>query len=216
MVAALVALPLADPAARQRRPDASVEDLVSWMTGAFTTDAQADEDERSGKPVHERVRIVTAPVRFATGALPGQYLYVERAPLNRLHRPTSQLVFRIAPSGRNIVVEPWAIENERAFLAAHSSAELRAAITMSALKRLEGCDIELSLDGAAFRGSTRPGRCRALAGGADHAAIDWTISRDGWIVAERAFDKDGRQTWGTPDGDLQQYRRQVPLDASRK
>lgn len=192
------------------------------MIGTFTTEAQADEDDERGEaPFHERLRIAAAPIQFAPGpGLPlgftrSRFVYVERARLARLHRPDAQIVFQLTTAATGIRLEPWTLANPSAFLAAHSSEGLRAALTPDDLRKTDGCELLVARTDAGFTGSTKGTACAALSFDASPVAVSLVVTKDGWTMDERGVAGGGSDRWAPPGGVPYRYQRGSALDNAR-
>lgn len=181
------------------------------MVGTFDTNAQADTEEEAELTTrHERQRLVlSSPLTFPPEAGGGAFLYVEQAPMNALHRPTRQRVYRLQRVKGRLVMEVWKFANAAPYVGAGSSDAMRAAMRFSDLQREDGCDVVLERDGEEFRGSVTTPSCPTTINGARYLLSEIRVTPDGWSVLERGVDEKGVEKWGPPDGKSYDFRRQA-------
>ena len=84
VVCVLILLALAVPASADE-----LDTLVEWMTGSFSSQAQAQADER-----YYDIRLEMVPIW--TDRDDGRWLYVEQAAASALERPYRQRIYRVA------------------------------------------------------------------------------------------------------------------------
>lgn len=168
--------------------------LVEWMTGTFSSAAQAAED-----PEFFDVSLHVTPIW--TDREDGRWLYVEQAVADVPDLPYRQRVYRV------IEVAPGLFENQVYILpdpavvigAWREDAPLNG-VTPDDLEEREGCSIVMRRRGSTFIGSTLGWLCTSTLRGANYATSDVMITPDGMISWDRGFAEDNRQVWGSAVG----------------
>ena len=171
--------------------------LAGWMTGSFTSAAQAKIDPENFFPV----RMVMLPIW--TDRADGPWLYVEQAAEARLEKPYRQRVYNlIADENGDVRSDVYALPGDLLKHAGCWNAQNPLqGVTPENLVLREGCTIYLERgDIGSFEGSTRGKGCVSKLGNAAYATSEVTI-RNGLLTSwDRGFDKDGKQVWGATEG----------------
>lgn len=178
--------------------------LARWMTGTFSSEAQAAED-----PDHYfEIRLVMLPIW--TDRDDGPWLYVEQAAFSSLERPYRQRAYHLMPGGpeapRSIHSEVYTVPGDPLELAAAWQApEKFEAFGPEALELRTGCTIVLEVNRAgdtpvSFVGSTVGKGCGSTLGGAAHATSEVIITEGLLESWDRGFDAEGEQAWGATEG----------------
>jgi hypothetical protein len=193
LLLALAAAPMA--AADEPASDRELETLVWWMTGSFSSEAQAREDSAF-------LHIVLHMVRIWPDRTDGVWLYVEQAVATAADRPYRQRVYHLRRVGEDIFASSVftfddAIERAGAWRAEAPLADL----SPDDLKPRVDCTIYLKLrpDGA-FEGSTLGRLCSSKLRGSAWASSEVVIRPDGLISWDRGWDDRGVQKWGAKKG----------------
>jgi hypothetical protein len=187
--------PPAAASAPAPRPDPDLERLVRWMTGEFTSAAQAAAD-----PEYRDVRLVVA--RIWADRADGPWLYVEQALSAMASRPYRQRVYRVRRVGDDLF-ESRVYQRKGAAKAvgAATAPSPLAGSRPEDLEELPGCSVILRrLDDATFRGSTLGSACRNAFGGATYATSEVTVTADGIRSWDRGYDATSAQVWGATKG----------------
>lgn len=171
--------------------------LVSWMSGSFSSAAQAAEDPEN----YRDVRLHMTPMW--TDRSDGPWLYVEQAMATSLDKPYRQRVYRLSKGKVKATFESAVFElpgDPLVFAGAWKTPELVAGLTPQDLTQKQGCSIILQFGDGAFRGSTLGTDCLSTLRGAAYATSEVTIESDRLISWDRGFDGDGWQVWGAEKG----------------
>lgn len=187
--AAVLALSLVVPGAGAADPE--LERLAGWMSGSFSSAAQAAEDP-------DFRHIVLHMARIWPQREDGIWLYVEQAAAESAASPYRQRVYHLRRVGENLFgssVFTFADPLSRAG-AWHSESPL-ADLPPEDLEARQGCTIYLleRPDGA-FEGSTLGRLCRSDLRGATWASSEVVIDAEGMVSWDRGFDDAGAQVWG--------------------
>jgi CpeT protein len=175
---------------------AEVTTVASWMTGSFSSEAQAALD-----PDFLDIRLEMA--RIWSDRQDGIWLYVEQSMASALERPYRQRVYRVfvQPNGL-IVSEVYELPGVSLRVAgAHRRPELLADVTPRGLTLKDGCQVVLkkSSDAEWAGGTVGPG-CLSSLRGASYATSEVTVTPEGLRTLDRGFNADGQQVWGSTKG----------------
>ncbi len=174
--------------------DGDLDTLNMWMSGSFTSAAQAAEDSS-----YYEIELEMVPIW--TERRDGRWLYVEQAVAGHKVRPYRQRVYRLSRQDEMFLESAvFLIPGEERFVGAYENAELFNTLTLDSLIEKEGCSIilERMADGT-FGGSTHGTGCKSTLRGASYATSHVTI-RDTRIMSwDRGYDADGNQAWGATE-----------------
>lgn len=194
----LALLACSAPPEREPVPEgrgALLDRLAAWMTGTFSSAAQAAEQPDD----FLEIRLVVVPIweRRADGP----WLYVEQAAGGSLERPYRQRVYRVSLEEdggfRSEVYElPGDVQR---FVAAWDGAPFDDLEPDDLLLR-EGCAVLLDWQGDRFSGGTRGRGCESRLGRATHATSEVTVTADRLESWDRGYAADGEQVWGSEAG----------------
>jgi reactive intermediate/imine deaminase len=172
-----------------------LEILAAWMSGSFSSQAQA-----AGDAAYYDIRLEMQPIW--TEREDGIWLYVEQAAASSLERPYRQRVYHLTMqedgSFRSDVFEiPDALEHAGIW---RSPRPLQA-LSPDDLTPREGCAVILRRqDDGTFAGSTVEHQCKSSLRGASYATSEVIVRRDGIESWDRGFDAAGEQVWGAEKG----------------
>lgn len=177
-------------------PRANVQELAFWMTGSFSSAAQAAAD-----PNFYDIRLHMVPIWPSRSD--GPWLYVEQAAATKLNEPYRQRVYRL------VAQEDGTIESRVFTLPGDPlrfSGKWVAPADFEALKPEDlelraGCSLYLrrTPDGA-YVGSTQGQGCESSLRGAAYATSEARITASGMHTWDRGFDAQGQQVWGATTG----------------
>ena len=198
LLAALIVLPhAASVNAQQGAPESDPElaRLVAWMTGSFSSQAQADADSS-----YFDIRLEMAPIW--TDRSDGYWLYVEQAAAGYLDRPYRQRVYHVHRlDDTTLASDVYTFEEPLRFAGAWKQDQPLAALTPDSLTERDGCTILLHSQGdTAFVGSTVDKNCSSNLRGASYATSEVRVTPDLLYSWDRGFDSDHNQVWGAETG----------------
>lgn len=177
-------------------PTASdLEALAAWMTGSFSSQAQAKED-----PEYRDVRLHTARIWGERGD--GLWLYVEQAMADAPDAPYRQRVYRLRALSDGLF-ESHVLElpEPAKAVGAWNDVARLAGLTPEALVDRPGCGVVLRrLDADTFTGSTLGSQCATTFRGAAYVSSEVTVTAAGLRTWDRGFDAAGQQVWGATKG----------------
>ena len=178
-----------------READPQLAELAAWLTGRFSSAAQA---EAAPEDFFD-IRLATAPIW--TERDDGPWLYVEQAAATALDSPYRQRVYHLVRDDAGLRSDVYTLPGDP--LAYAGAADEPARLDVLAPDDLElrvGCSIHLVRIGDAFVGATRGTGCASNLGEAVYATSEVTITADALESWDRGFDAEGRQAWGATQG----------------
>ena len=195
-LAAGLAAALATPPAAAAPPAGAgdLDRLAAWLTGSFSSAAQAARDTNF---FDIRLRIV--PIwKHRAGE---HWRYVEQAAAAKLDRPYRQRVYRATatPDG-GLESAVFALRDPLRFAGEWKKDAPLAGLTPDSLLAREGCSVLLKWADGRFVGGTRGTGCASDLRGAAHATSEVTVEKDRMLSLDRGWDAAGKQAWGSTAG----------------
>jgi hypothetical protein len=176
--------------------DRGVELLASWLTGSFSSAAQA-----GSTTTYRDVRLHAA--RIWTERSDGPWIYLEQAPAEKLVEPYGQRVLQIgrrsdgAYESRVFTLPGSPLR----FAGAWKDPGKLAGLKPADLTLREGCTVTLRrAEDGSFQGGTIGKGCPSDQAGAAYATSDVLLNADSLVSWDRGFDADGKQVWGATQG----------------
>jgi hypothetical protein len=198
-VGLLIALLGCSQQSRRGELDAVAEDaelslLTEWMTGTFSSEAQAAADTSYFDIRLEMARIW--PTRSDA-----VWLYVEQAVADHRDSPYRQRVYRLSrESGHNFASAIYLIPEPSRFVGAWRNPGTFDGLAPDSLSEREGCAVTIwRQDETTFVGKTDD-HCPSELYGAAYATSEVRIEFDKMMSWDRGFDADGEQVWGAIEG----------------
>lgn len=193
--AAPAAAPAPAPARKEAAANQDLANLTAWLTGSFSSAAQAIADTN-----YFDIRLRMAPMW--TDRADGPWLYVEQATAAAQDRPYRQRVYRLRDGGDgSFTSEVYALPGPRRFAGAWRHRQPLATLTPDSLLLREGCAVVLrrAPDGR-FAGGTVGQGCASDLRGAAYATSEVAVGPDIIDSWDRGFAADGSQAWGATGG----------------
>ncbi len=191
---ALAAEPTASAGARQAAKDLQL--LHSWMSGSFSSQAQAARDTS-----FQDVRLRIVPIWPAMSA--AQWFYVEQALAGREDAPYRQRVYRLSlRDDRRYESAVFTLPAPSRFIGAwRAPIEQRmGTLTPDSLTLRDGCAVILRKQRDRFTGGTEGKDCASELRGATYATSEVEILPDRMLTLDRGWDTAGKQVWGSTKG----------------
>ena len=187
-----VGLPLA---ARAEMPPGAFDTLVEWMTGSFSSTAQAAADSNYYDIRLEMVRIW--PERTD-----GCWIYVEQAVAASLDKPYRQRVYHVVQLEDDLFKsEVYTLPDPQSVAGQWQDPALLADLGPTDLEERDGCAVFLRQDkGGEFAGGTIGRGCGSGLRGAAYATSEVVIGPDRLASWDRGFGAGGAQVWGAERG----------------
>ncbi len=200
LAALLVASSLACHSVEARRAHLApvpqpLAELADWMSGSFSSQAQAEAD-----PDHYfDIRLHMQPVWEERAD--GPWLYVEQAAASAPERPYRQRLYRLAEEPGGLRVDIYELPGDPLLVAgAWREPALLAGLSPEDLLPRSGCSVHLHRSGAGYEGSTRGEGCSSELRGASYATSFVTLTEGSLTSWDRGFDARGEQVWGATEG----------------
>lgn len=181
--------------ADEAAPASDLPTLATWLSGSFSSAAQAAADTNY---FDIRLRVVPA----WTDRADGPWLYVEQATASAQDKPYRQRVYRLRKGGDGTFTsEVYALPGARRFAGAWRQARPLATLTPDSLLARDGCAVVLRrTDDGHFAGGTVGNGCASDLRGAAYATSEVTVGPDIIESWDRGFAADGTQAWGATGG----------------
>ena len=169
--------------------------LASWMSGYYTSAAQALDDPARFFEIH----LTTVPIWVER--LDGPWLYVEQAAAWSLEQPYRQRVYQLVETADGVRSDVYELPGDPLlFAGAWESPEDFASLEPEELLLRGGCSIELRRTAEGFEGSTLGEGCASSLRGASYATSEVFVAEGVLASWDRGFDAQGRQVWGATAG----------------
>lgn len=182
--------------------------LVDWMTGSFSSQAQSERDE-----AYYDIRLEMWPIWAEHGSGDEAWLYVEQAVAGREDAPYRQRVYRVrALDDGRVESAVYTLPGPERFVGAWKTEAPLATLHPDSLIEREGCAIVLErTDDDSFVGATGERSCPSDLRGASYATSEVRVFAAGLDSWDRGFDPDDAQVWGAEKG-AYEFRRRTDED----
>ncbi len=191
----LIALLLLLPAAMATADEPDLVQLADWMSGSFSSAAQAAEDS-----AYYDIRLEMAPIW--TDRDDAVWLYVEQAVAGMTSKPYRQRVYRVSRAENGVLASAvYTLPNPQKQVGAWRDREPLKYLTPEDLEIREGCTVSLLYYRKGFFGGGTDGNgCGSGLRGAAYATSEVIVRPDRIESWDRGFDADGAQVWGAEKG----------------
>jgi hypothetical protein len=181
------------PAVGAEEPD--VETLVDWMSGSFSSAAQAAADS-----AYYDIRLEMAPIW--TDRSDAHWLYVEQAVGGMTDKPYRQRVYRVDQGDDgDFTSAVFTLPDPERYVGAWKQEKPLAELSPDDLELRQGCTVVLQFDGQGqFTGGTEGTGCASGLRGAAYATSEVTVGPGRIESWDRGFDAEGVQVWGAEKG----------------
>ncbi|MEM7306571.1 MAG: chromophore lyase CpcT/CpeT [Planctomycetota bacterium] len=177
------------------RTEADSVRLGAWMTGSFTSAAQA----AAAPDDYFDIRLYMEPIWPERDD--GPWLYVEQAAASALERPYRQRVYHLIDTDEGVRSDVYALPDDPLeYAGAWRTPERFDALTPDLLVLREGCSIHLVEAGGVYVGATRGEGCQSSLGGASYATSEVRVEPELLTSWDRGWDAEGEQAWGAELG----------------
>ena len=174
---------------------ADIKQLLSYMTGSFSSHEQSVEDTS-----FYDIRLEMVPIwKERTD---GYWLYVEQAVADYLDKPYRQRVYHLTQFDDSTLESAvYMIDEPLRFAGVWKEAEPLSGLTPDSLTLRDGCSIMLKPENdGSFSGSTVGNSCISSLRGASYAVSEVKITEDYLYSWDRGYDSVGVQVWGAEKG----------------
>jgi hypothetical protein len=195
MSLALLPTACVSPASAEDSPEARIAELTSWMTGSFSSSAQALADPDNYFDIRLEM------VEIWEDRMDGPWLYIEQAAASALERPYRQRIYRLSAHGEMIRSDVYTLPGDPLeYAGAWRSPSRFDTFGPDDLGLRDGCSIYLVPFDGVYAGSTDGTGCASSLAGASYATSVVSIYPDVLESWDRGFDADGQQVWGAEKG----------------
>lgn len=184
-----------DRSADTPAPDEELARLAAWLSGSFSSAAQAERDVS-----YFDIRIHA--VRIWNDRADGAWIYLEQAAADSLDRPYRQRVYHVTRLGADLFESRvFALEEPLQYAGRWREETPLTELAPGDLLPREGCAVLLrAIDADSFSGSTLGRLCTSSLRGASYATSEVVVQAGGLTSWDRGYDADGAQVWGAEDG----------------
>lgn len=169
--------------------------LVSYMSGYFSSQSQAEADSS-----YFDIRLHMKPIWLHRSD--AHWFYVEQAVASHQDQPYRQRVYRVSQvDDTTFSSQVFTMEEPMRFAGSWKDTLTLASLSPDSLTERSGCAIILqkSEDGS-FHGSTVGMDCESKLHGAAYATSEVQITESRVYSWDRGFDKDSQHVWGAEKG----------------
>jgi len=168
--------------------DTELAELVDWMCGSFSSEAQASADSSY---YHIRLDMT----RIWPSNSDGAWLYIEQAVAG--HDPYRQRVYHVTrASETEFASAVYELPDPKSLIGAWQSPASFNNLSPSQLTEREGCVLLLHREGNRYIGSTNERECKSSLRGATYATSEVDIRPTGMLSWDRGYNDAGEQVWG--------------------
>lgn len=189
----LLLVVLATPAVAEE-PD--IDELFAWMSGSFSSAAQAEDDTN-----FHHVTLEMTPIW--TDREGENWFYVEQALGSMPEKPYRQRVYEVRRGADGIIESAvYLLPDPEKHVGAWQAETPLKGLKPEDLEPRDGCTVYLEYDPEKdrFVGGTRGEGCASSLRGADYATSEVVILPGRIESWDRGFDAEGRQVWGAETG----------------
>jgi hypothetical protein len=178
-----------------RRTHGNLGVAAQWMTGSFSSRAQAMRDTN-----YFDIRLEMKPIWLHRSD--GYWLYVEQAVATHLDKPYRQRVYHLTEQADGSVrSDIYTIPDPLRFAGAWREQDPLGGLTPDSLSIKEGCEVILKrVSDDTFRGGTVGQACPSTLKGASYATSDVRLTENRLVSWDRGFGSDGKPVWGAQKG----------------
>jgi hypothetical protein len=166
--------------------------LSEWMTGSFSSRAQADADP-------DYYEITLKMVHIWRDRTDGIWLYVEQAMAGK--PPYRQRIYHVTQISEGVCQSAvFSFDDPLKYAGDWEKSNPLSELTPENLTAKSGCEIILKRNGDRFVGNTLGKECASDLRGAAYASSEVEITKARLVSWDRGFDTKGKQVWGAEKG----------------
>lgn len=171
-----------------------MDELITLMTGSFTSAQQASNDSN-----YFDISLQMVPIWENNPD--GRWLYVEQAVSSNLRSPYRQRVYHVTQLNdstfSSAVME---LNTPELYVHGWESDSLFHQLTLDSIAAREGCAVILTYHDGKFSGSTDEDACKSDFRGAAYATSIVHIDSTGIVSWDQGWSAEGEQVWGAENG----------------
>lgn len=176
--------------------DETLNELVEWMTGSFSSEEQASKNED-----YYHIQLHMQPI-WPDASSNEVYMYVEQASVETPNEPYRQRVYHLYKVDEDMYAsDVYALPTPEKYIGAYKLENPLSELQPRDLIKRNGCTVFLEYDGfASFSGGTEGKNCESSLRGASYATSEVSVM-DGKIISwDQGFDAYDLQVWGATRG----------------
>lgn len=169
----------------------NLNELVGFMTGMFSSEAQSNSDKD-----FYHISLVMYPIWEEDST--AKWLYVEQAVASMMKKPYRQRVYRVSATDTPGQYESavFTLEESSKFIHGWQEPSIFQDITPDDLSVREGCSIFLTYENGAYNGSTHEKDCISDFRGATYATSIVSVTNKGVVSWDQGWNNEDEQVWG--------------------
>ena len=176
------------------KEDAELNELLSIMTGAYSSEQQSKADSN-----YFNISLIMTPIW--TERTDGKWLYVEQAVATQMDRPYRQRVYRLQhPSANVFTSDIYTIKEALSFAGLQNDKAKRDKLTFDLIELKDGCTVTLVKKNGIYEGGTDADKCPSDLRGAKYATTKIVLKKGELLSWDQGFDGSGKQVWGATKG----------------
>ncbi|MGJ3244813.1 MAG: chromophore lyase CpcT/CpeT [Elainellaceae cyanobacterium] len=171
--------------------------LARWMAADFSNQAQAFENP----PLFAHIRVCMRPLPI--DLLSGISFYVEQAYDYMVNNPYRARVIKLIEHDGHIEIENYRLDDDVKFHGASRDRDRLQSLSVSALHKMDGCNMIVEWTGTRFKGKVEPGKeCMVVRKGrTTYLDSEFEIDDQVFISLDRGRDPDtDEHVWGSLAG----------------
>ena len=176
--------------------DESMNELIEWMTGSFSSSEQAGKNAD-----YNDIEMHMVPIWDGIDEN-GQYFYIEQAAAESPKEPYRQRVYYLHNVDFDIYASiVYELPEPEKHIGAYTEKEPLSDLSPSDLTEKVGCTVFLEYDGfASYSGKTEDKKCPSTMRGATYATSEVSVMRGKILSWDQGWDKLDSQVWGASGG----------------
>ena len=170
--------------------NSDVDEILSWMTGSFSSAEQAKADTN-----YYDIRLEM--VQIWKERSDGLWIYVEQAVADFKDKPYRQRVYQLVEENNVVKSIVYSFNDPLRFAGDYKNENPLNALTPDSLKLRNGCAVYLKkIAEDTYQGSTKDKECESSLRGASYATSEVIVKSDRILSWDRGFDANDVQMWG--------------------
>ena len=170
--------------------NSDVDEILSWMTGSFSSAEQAKADTN-----YYDIRLEM--VQIWKERSDGPWIYVEQAVADFKDKPYRQRVYQLVEENNVVKSIVYSFNDPLRFAGDYKNENPLNELTPDSLKLRNGCAVYLKkIAEDTYQGSTKDKECESSLRGASYATSEVIVKSDRILSWDRGFDANDVQMWG--------------------
>lgn len=171
-----------------------LEQLVEWMSGSFSSAAQAKADDSFESTTLKIVQIWPDVTN-------GAWVYAEEFLNDEIETTVNQRVFFLSEiNDSEFSIDEYELPNKLKYVGAWEDPNRFSEIRVFDLKFKNGCTFFIFYDGFQYSGQTNTGSCKNEVDGAAYSTSVIMVVADEINLWDRGYNESNQLVWGTDAG----------------